>query len=57
MTAAEQITQLKTENATLRAALAAAKPQVACLSERLRDLEQRLAKESHTSLKPPPVMG
>ena len=57
MTAAEQITQLKAENAPLRAALAAAQQQVACLSKRLRDLEQRLAKDSHNSSKPPSSDG
>jgi transposase len=57
MTAAERIVQLEAENAALRAALAAAQQQVACLSERLRDLEQRLAKDSHTSSKPPSSDG
>jgi hypothetical protein len=51
MTAVEQIAQLKAENAPLRAALAAAQQQVACLSEHLQDLEQRLAKDSHHSSK------
>jgi transposase len=57
MTAAERIAQLKAENAALRTGLAAAQQQVVRLSERLRDLEQRLAKESHNSSKPPSSDG
>ena len=57
MTAAERIAQLEAENAALRAALAAAQQQVARLSERLRDLEQRLAQDSHNSSKPPSSDG
>ncbi len=53
MTAAERIAQMEAENASLRAALAAAQQQVAHLTARLRDLEQRLAKDSHNSSKPP----
>src|SRR5579885_2416888 len=55
MKAAERIAQMEAENASLRAALAAAQQQVAHLTARLRDLEQRLAKDSHNSSKPPPA--
>lgn len=57
MTAVERIAQLEAENAALRAALAAAQQQVTVLSERLGDLEQRLAKDSHNSSKPPSSDG
>lgn len=57
MTAAERIAQLEAENAALRAELAVAQHQVTLLTERLRELEQRLAKNSHNSSKPPSSDG
>lgn len=57
MTAAERIAKLEAENAALRAELAAAQHQVTLLTERLRELEQRLTKNSHNSSKPPSSDG
>ncbi len=50
MTPAEEIAALKAENAEQRA-------QIAALLERVRDLEARLAKDSHNSGKPPSSDG
>ena len=57
MTAAERIAKFEAENAALRAELAAAQHQLTLLTERLRDLEQRLAKNSHNSSKAPESYG
>jgi transposase len=50
MTPAEEIATLKAENAQQR-------EQIAALLERVRDLEARLAKDSHNSSKPPSSDG
>lgn len=50
MTPEEHITQLEAENAVLR-------EQIATLLERVRELEARLAKDSHNSSKPPSSDG
>ena len=50
MTPAEQIAELEAENARQR-------EQIAALLERVRDLEARLAKDSHNSHKPPASDG
>src|SRR5215467_4859708 len=50
MTADERIAELEAENAVLR-------EQVTALAERLHELQARLAKDSHTSSKPPSSGG
>ena len=50
MTSAERIAELEAENAQQR-------EQIAALLERVRDLEARLAKDSHNSSKPPSSDG
>jgi uncharacterized coiled-coil protein SlyX len=57
MTQEERIAQLEQENAELRAQLAAAYQQINQLAERLQRIEGQLAKDSHTSLKPPSSDG
>ena len=57
MTQEERIAQLEQENAELRARLAEAYQQIAQLGERLQRVEGQLAKDSHTSLKPPSSDG
>ena len=64
MTAEERIAQLESENAALRAENAALREERTILVQqmehlliRLQEVEGRLAKDSHTSSKPPPVMG
>ena len=53
MSQEERIAQLEQENAELRAQLALAYQQINQLAERLQRVEGLLAKDSHTSLKPP----
>jgi transposase len=57
MTQEERIAQLEQENAELRAQLAEAYQQISQLGERLQRVEGQLAKDSHTSLKPPSSDG
>jgi transposase len=57
MTEHERIAELEAENAALRARLATLSEQVAALLDRVRDLEARLAKDSHNSGKPPSSDG
>jgi transposase len=57
MTAEERIAQLEQENAQRRSELAAAYQQITQLTERLRQVEGRLAKDSHNSSKPPSSEG
>jgi transposase len=53
MRAEERIGQLEAENATLRGQLTEALGKLAQALERIHELEGQLAKDSHTSLKPP----
>jgi len=56
MTSDERIAELEAENAALRAQvseLPGLREQVTILLARVRDLEARLAKDSHNSSKPP----
>jgi transposase len=57
MTAEERIEQLETENTALREQLAAALEQLGQALGRIHELEGQLAKDSHTSLKPPSSDG
>ena len=57
MTAEEQIRQLEVENTSLREQLAGALEQLDQALERIHELEGQLAKDSHTSLKPPSSDG
>ena len=57
MTPEERIAQLVQENAELRTQLAEAYPQITQLAERLQRVEGQVAKDSHTSLKPPSSDG
>src|SRR2546428_9640098 len=57
MTAEERIAQLEQENAQLRAVVAEAYGLIVHLTERLQQVEGRLAKDSHNSSKPPSSDG
>ncbi len=57
MTQEKRIAQLEQENAELRAKLAEAHQQITQLAERLQRVEGQVAKDSHTSLKPPSSDG
>jgi transposase len=57
MTPEERIAQLEQENAELRAQLALAYQQISQLTQRLQRVEGQVAKDSHTSLKPPSSDG
>src|SRR5215831_5486765 len=53
MTPAEEIAALKAENVRVQALYEQSQEQVTILLARVRDLEARLAKDSHNSGKPP----
>lgn len=53
MTCEEELMALRAGNALLKEELAAAHELIAQLSERLNKLEERVAKDGHTSSKPP----
>jgi transposase len=57
MTKEEQIALLEQDNAELRAQLAEAYQQIMQLTERLRQVEGQVAKDSHNSSKPPSSDG
>src|SRR5258706_16411784 len=57
MTPADEIAALKAENARVQALYEQAQEQVTLLLGRVRDLEARLAKDSHNSSKPPSSDG
>src|SRR5262245_48532445 len=57
MTPAEEIAALKAENVRVQALYEQSQEQVALLLARVRDLEARLAKDSHNSGKPPASDG
>lgn len=57
MTPEEEVVALKAENAAQRQRLDLLLEQNALLAERVRELEARLAKDSHNSHKPPRATG